>query len=573
MEITKFQLFDKTKNWLKDTSQDYMDVCFSNYIVIPYFMSISPQIKRVEKRENDINLIMQFYIDKNSERQKEIKRCLFLNVYNKLINKIYLFNEREYSHEELGIQSEKIIQIVTKKRLIFEDIFNYIDQYSIKGYIVIANSDIFFDVTLDNVKTCDFTEKNVLALCRHEYKGKQTLKDCLLFDEGRPDSQDAWIFHSDINIPREKRQIFNFPMGKSGCDNKIIYLFQILGYQCYNEPIFVKIYHYHNVQVRNYDIRDKVPSPYCAIFPIKSPEDKINLNHSFNLIIENQQFCNYIREKISQNKPFIIPRIAGVENEVAYHGVVLKQRGNVFPPNYYDKITRVMKNNAGIKLSNNRSIVKYSQIYLSAFEHCDAYFDWEPWGNVAQSIFNSLNFIFKNFNKQRFWALTLDVFDHINTIQWTRELEGKRILIISAFVDSFKDKINIREKIYGIDLFPNCEFVFLKPPQTQANCRSDEFDIELNHFSERIREIKDTFDIALLSCGGYGNLACSEIYKMGKSAIYVGGVLQMYFGVYGHRWERERPEIMKLYKNEYWSRPKEEERPDGFTNVEGSCYW
>ena len=63
MEITKFQLFDKTKNWLKDTSQDYMDICFSNYIVIPYFMSISPQIKRVEKRENDINLIMQLMIN------------------------------------------------------------------------------------------------------------------------------------------------------------------------------------------------------------------------------------------------------------------------------------------------------------------------------------------------------------------------------------------------------------------------------------------------------------------------------------------------------------------------------
>ena len=77
MEITKFDFFSKTKNWLKDTNQDYMDVCLSNYIGVPYFMSISPQIKRVEKRENDINLIMQFYIDKNAERQKEIKRCLF----------------------------------------------------------------------------------------------------------------------------------------------------------------------------------------------------------------------------------------------------------------------------------------------------------------------------------------------------------------------------------------------------------------------------------------------------------------------------------------------------------------
>ena len=60
---------------------------------------------------------------------------------------------------------------------------------------------------------------------------------------------------------------------------------------------------------------------------------------------------------------------------------------------------------------------------------------------------------------------------------------------------------------------------------------------------------------------------------MGKSAIYVGGVLQMYFGVYGSRWERERPLMMKLFKNEHWVRPTSDERPQGFENVEGSCYW
>ncbi|MEX0597037.1 MAG: hypothetical protein WD512_11110, partial [Candidatus Paceibacterota bacterium] len=568
--MTSVEMWNIYKKWLKDPSQDFINTCFSNYIQMPYFMSISPQIKRTDKIDdgkpdminnykNDVNLIMQFYVDKNYARQNEIKKCLFFNVNNKLINKIYLFNEREYTKKELGIDSEKIIQIVTGKRLTYESIFNLIEQHSINGYIVIANSDIFFDSSLDNIKTCDFTEKNVLALCRHEYKGSGPLINCRLFEEGRPDSQDAWIFHSDINVPREKRNIFNFPMGKSGCDNKLIYLFQILGYQCYNEATLIKIYHYHNVQTRNYNTKDKVPSPYCALFPITSSEDKLNLSHSFNIIIENQQFCNYINRKIKENKPFIIPRIAGVENEMAYHGAILMQSGNVFPQKYFEKPFQIMKNNAGIKLSNNRSIVKYSKSYLSAFEMCDAYFDWEPWSGLAKSIFKSLNFIFNNFKKQRFWSLTLDVFDHITTKPWTQELTGKRILIVSPFVESFKDKINIRDKIYGIELFPNCEFIFLKPPQTQANCYSEEFDIELNRFVEKIREIKDDFDISLLSCGGYGNLVCSEIYKMGKSAIYVGGVLQMYFGVYGNRWERERPEIISLYKNEYWSRPKEEE--------------
>ena len=64
-----------------------------------------------------------------------------------------------------------------------------------------------------------------------------------------------------------------------------------------------------------------------------------------------------------------------------------------------------------------------------------------------------------------------------------------------------------------------------------------------------------------------------RLYEMGKSAIYVGGVLQMYFGVYGSRWERERPLVMKLFKNEHWVRPSNDERPPGFENVEESCYW
>ena len=60
---------------------------------------------------------------------------------------------------------------------------------------------------------------------------------------------------------------------------------------------------------------------------------------------------------------------------------------------------------------------------------------------------------------------------------------------------------------------------------------------------------------------------------MGKSSIYVGGVLQMYFGVYGNRWLKERSDVLRLFMNKHWTRPKEEEQPDGFKKVEGSCYW
>lgn len=575
------EIFSSYKKWLMNPQKPFNECC-QTVANLEYIISISPKLKKIEVDPNctdcttmshSINLIMQFYIDKDNDRQREIKQTLYLNVNNNSINKIYLFNERIYTDEELGVKSDKIIQIDIKNRLKFSNVFDLIEEHNINGYVAIANSDIFFDKSIENVWRYDLINKNILTLCRYEFDGISRLRECSIFAEGRPDSQDAWIFHSEHNIPRQYRSVFDFEMGKPGCDNKLIYLFQILGYQCYNEPEIVKIYHNHNTPSRNYSVKDKIPSPWCVIYPTIDNDTRTDKDITYNLGIENNRLRNYLENKIQNNKHFIIPRIAGIENKLAYFGVMMMQNINNFQPQLLEKFLAVMKNNAGIKITNPQSIMKYATTYLQAFHECDLYLDWEPWGNVAQSIFDSLLFIHLNFNKARVSALTLDIFHHIHSNPWTTCLKGKRLLIVSPFVESMREKLNDRKKIYGVDLFTDCEFVFLKPPQTQANCQSDEFDVELERFVSKIKEIKDDFDIALVSCGGYGNLVCLNIYQMGKSAIYVGGVLQMYFGIYGTRWERERGDIMKLYKNEHWTRPKETERPDGFQNIENSCYW
>jgi len=36
---------------------------------------------------------------------------------------------------------------------------------------------------------------------------------------------------------------------------------------------------------------------------------------------------------------------------------------------------------------------------------------------------------------------------------------------------------------------------------------------------------------------------------------------------------RERPDMLRMFMNEHWTRPKDEEKPKNFSNVEGSCYW
>jgi hypothetical protein len=152
-------------------------------------------------------------------------------------------------------------------------------------------------------------------------------------------------------------------------------------------------------------------------------------------------------------------------------------------------------------------------------------------------------------------------------------LKGKRILIVSPFIDSIQEKIPVRKAIYGVELFPECTFSFLKPPQTQGTNPSGDFRGHLERFVHAIQQKKDTFDVALLSCGGYGIPLLRYFKQMGKSAIYIGGVLQMYFGVYGRRWLVENKDVLNIFLNKHWSRPKLKERPSGHALIEQGCYF
>lgn len=550
-------------------------------------------IKNKEPKEDNIYLINQFFIHNISERQYEIVQCLRKNVNNSYITKIYLLNERIYTKKELGLKNlDKIVQINIGKRLMYSDIFNFINKENLTGYIIFSNSDIFLDETLKNIYYSNlYFEKSAYCQLRYEYN-KQYPKLSKIFGP-RSDSQDTWIFHTNYKLSPQLTKSFRFNFGKPGCDNKVIYIFKLLGYKVFNDPSFIKTFHIHKSDIRNYNFdKDLINKPHYYIFPpnqtsshlddLLTPKDKNFKNGSINYTRydfnnENNKLTSYIKRKIENNEKFIIPRIAGIENDCAFIGQVIMSNNNNIDANLLktinEKICPTMKRNAGIHLPDINTFLAYSRSYCQAFLNSEIYLDWEPWGPVYQAISKSHDFIVNKIQRDKVWAYTMDIFHFIHTNPWTHTLRGKRLLIISPFVYSIKEKIEIREKIYGIDLFPECKFVLLQPPQTQGTNPSRPFNIELENMVKFIDNIKDQFDIALVSCGGYGNLVCNQIFNMGKSAIYVGGVLQMYFGIYGGRWLKERSDILRIFMNEYWSRPKEEEKPNGSELIEKGCYW
>jgi len=151
---------------------------------------------------------------------------------------------------------------------------------------------------------------------------------------------------------------------------------------------------------------------------------------------------------------------------------------------------------------------------------------------------------------------------------WTAALADKRVLVIHPFADTIIEQHdNHREEI---DILPDFEMEVIEAPMTFGGVGFD------GDWADVLESLKDEvsvcdFDVALIACGGYGMPLAGHIRMHGGTAIVLGGMLQLMFGIKGRRWD-ERPEIAKFY-NDAWVYPADHEKPDCFKQVEGGCYW
>lgn len=505
---------------LSDQDKAKFSQYFSSHLVWGASREISPRIKIKRKcvsPYDDIILITQFFIPTDQERYKEIKKALDKNCLNKKIQKIYLLNEKIYSSEELGSNSNKIEQINIESRLSFKKVFDFIDEQKINGIIVFCNSDIFFDQTLEKLPKVNLGEnKDFIGLLRYEYKNEKNLNDCKIFGP-RWDSQDAWILHSKQNVDKKHRDVFSFCFGQPGCDNKLLFLMKILGYKIYNDPNFLRSYHIHNQQGRNYNIQNVEPQYFYSIPPdLNFNENNMNMDYGilkantydyqrFNYTTDHNIFKTYLSHYLIQNKPILIPMIDNV------------------------------------KINNEFS--------NEVFNHCDTFFCWEHYGLEYRIASEHSMYIDNNYpQKTSFWTRLQDIFYYIYMNPWTQLLKGKRILLISSDIDAIK--LNVKKPVYPIDLYPECKFKYINFTFDALNNFSD----KLKELKNKVTDMKEGYDIALLDAGPYNNFIASELFKISKDAIVIGQSLRLHFGVYNELDEKKHSDILKLYKNKHWEK-------------------
>ena len=536
-----------------------------------------------------IYLIYQFFVHKDVSRHGELQLALKMNVQNPLVSKIYLLNERIYTKDELGLESKKIKQIVLGKRLTFKNVFDFIQGDNLKGYCVTCNADIFLDGSLENLyKSGIDKQKTVYAQLRFDcIPGKSVGHSrifCSSYKEPRADSQDTWIIHSNFNLTKKERKLFNFNYGMRGCDNKITYLFYLLGYNVINQPFFIKTFHLHNTGIRGYDKNSPMLyGPYLQIGPYIKTKTlemasypapfnsqqhfkfdvkcywKNNTNRLMEITYGNERLREFIEERnktpnIAWNIALLDPvimklmraglRLQAEENEIRCKMIVQE----------INRLLPLMKTTNGILLQTNKDYQQFCIANFGAMEGSDLCIGYTHLDHMWSFMGHDHIDIYKILKQKKIPFITrdgLDIYQYIHSNPWTLQLRGKRILVIAPFIDQMKERVNKKE-IYDYDFFPDCKFSFIESPRTYKNSETNDFQKEIEQLANKILAVRDQFDIALVACNGFSGMVGDYIKKIGKCSISVGNLIYLWFGVYTKNDLKYRSDIIKLNMNKNW---------------------
>ena len=298
------------------------------------------------------------------------------------------------------------------------------------------------------------------------------------------------------------------------------------------------------------------------------------MSTQLNLEKSNQYIINLIES--NDNKPFIISRMGiGAETHIMLEYILTHKINK--------KYLHPQENLNGI-YSKNNDITKF-EIFCNKYYECLK--NTDILASFTQAIINEQSYFANKYNLKQIHSRSLEPFYACleNIKPWTHYLHGKKVLIINPFIDSMKKQLANNFQIFKDPnkkiFLDNQEFIFYKSYQTIAgnhihNDWLETYTIMCND----IKKLDDEFhfDIALLGCGGYGLPLCNFIkMKLNKSAIYIGGGLQLLFGIMGHRWEN-RDDWKKIMKdndnpNNQFIRPSGDEIINNKNAIENGCYW
>jgi len=283
-----------------------------------------------------------------------------------------------------------------------------------------------------------------------------------------------------------------------------------------------------------------------------------------NFLGEPALFSEYLKTMIDGNQPFFLSRIGGSDtNAVIDYLAAKKEPDSLVLDAHVRKHLPIVARYNGFyaKFAEQESYFRYLDVLVACYRLLTC-------GTVCNANLLSLYFPIIVPKSQRMYSENigdisdlfqcisdpwrkLDLFpynrienlgsDHTLIKALASSLAGKRVLVISPFAESIKANFHRRHQFFKEFKYPEFDLCVVNTPITYQGLPEELYPHDnwfetASHLQNLV--MQEQFDIALLSCGSYA-LPIGEFIKstMGRQAIYVGGVLQLIFGIMGRRYE------------------------------------
>jgi hypothetical protein len=262
-----------------------------------------------------------------------------------------------------------------------------------------------------------------------------------------------------------------------------------------------------------------------------------------------QEISEFMFSNINNNSGWFLNRLGGSDYDAVFEYYDADKNIKTFNINLHIKKTKEL--NGYFDKSSNEEIQK--QIFLNYLEKMyDCYINSSAFTNAVGLIQNNFNNKpLNNFNKILCKNKQIIHYYYIEGIvdfiqDFKIFAENKKILIVSPFSESIKYQTNI-DRINNLIhnyTFPNCTFLTYNTPITYNSENSDLInEVTTDNWLEQCTKMECEishidFDIALLSCASYATCLGSFIStKMNKKSIYIGGILNVLFNIFGKRYD------------------------------------
>lgn len=280
-----------------------------------------------------------------------------------------------------------------------------------------------------------------------------------------------------------------------------------------------------------------------------------------------QQSNDIVYNLFSDGKKHFIGRFGTTEIVTLYHQIIKRK----YPWKRFPQSRRKLISTVSGMFSNSfHGLNVFLKENIKAVKNVDYLCIWEN-----HDVTPYEQFFLKKYANKDLRCLNKDAAEAFRCINpWTLALKGKKVLVVNGNDKLISEQFANKDKLFGKGFWPEFELITYKPINTLAgNAKNPPYKTWKKCLRKMVDDIsKICFDVALVSCGSYGMPLCSEIYKLNKTVMYVGGVLQFMFGIKGGRFE-DVDNNYYSYINQYFKSPYEEDKPKDYQLVENGCYW